>query len=105
MIYLLLLPPVLWLFYLASMNLIANKDKVIKPVKYLGAIVVLIGIVLDVLFNWIWMTVLLLEVPQEWLTTARLKRHQITLGWKGNISRWMCKHLLSPFDATGDHCD
>lgn len=100
-----ILPIALWVFYLAAMNLIANKDKIIPLVKYAGISVVLVGIILDVLFNLIYMTVLLLEVPRELLTTDRVKRHRNNQNWRGKVSRWMCKHLLSPFDATGDHCD
>lgn len=98
----------LWVLYLASMNLIASYE--VKKIGIVGMIfgmpVVLFGIIIDCLINITVMTLVFLQLPKQWLLTDRLKTLIRTdLSWRGDLALWICKNLLNPFDHTGDHCD
>jgi hypothetical protein len=95
----------LWLFYLAVMALKRARDagQLTKVAYAFGAPILLFGWALDVAVNWIVMTVLLLELPQETTVTARLKRHKLDNGFRGRIARWFARHLLDAFDPSGRH--
>jgi hypothetical protein len=63
-----------------------------------------VGLVCDMLLNWMVFTVVLLELPQEVLTTARVRRHKFTgTGWRQSVCIWFCTNFLKPFDA--NHCE
>lgn len=53
----------------------------------------LLGLVLDVAFNFIVGTVLYLETPREFTFTSRCKRHKVKGGRRGDMARWWCKQL------------
>jgi hypothetical protein len=96
-----------WFFYLAAMNLIRAKDAgtLSLPSKILGWPIVVVGITIDMLVNLIIMTVLLLEIPKEWLVTARLSRHiKDSTGFRKAIAVFICTKLLDTFDPSGTHC-
>lgn len=99
---------VLWLFYLAVMNLKRAKDAgtISKTALYLGYPLLFIGLLLDMLVNTIVMSALLLELPRwnEILVTGRISRHAQQGGWRGDIARWLCESLLDRFDPSGVHC-
>lgn len=98
----------LWVFYLAVMNLKRAKDAgTLRPwARRFGGPVLLVGVLLDVLVNWLVFTVLLIEWPREALVTARLKRHIAHgHGWRMRVARWFCADLLDTFDPSGCHCD
>jgi hypothetical protein len=60
-----------------------------------------IGLLLDAVLN-ILLSIVLLEPPQEWLTTDRMKRLKHGGNdWQRACARWMCKQLNS-FDD--HHC-
>lgn len=96
---------VLWVLYLAVMNLKRVRDmgKLPKIALWLGTPVLFLGWVLDALLNVFVMTVILLEWPQETTVSKRLKRHnQDADGWRKAIALWF-EPLLDPFDPSGDH--
>lgn len=95
---------ILWILYLAVMNLKRVKDqgKLHPAAFYLGVPVFAIGITIDVLLNIIVMTVILLELPQELTITSRLQRHNKTTGWRKHVARFL-EPILDPFDPSGDH--
>jgi hypothetical protein len=97
---------VLWVYFLAVMALERVDD--ITPltgaVRAFALCVLLPGYLLDAVVNLTVMTVLLLDVPREWLVTARLSRLISDDGWRGRIARWFCSTLLDPFDPRGCHC-
>jgi len=64
--------------------------------------VVILGVIYDVLFNIFVGSVMFIELPQEWLFTARLKRIKKEDSWKAPIAKWFCTHLLNPHDP--GHC-
>lgn len=96
----------LWLFYLAVMNLKRAKDNgTLNPVALvLGYPFLIIGLILDLLVNVFVMTFLFLELPRETLVTARLKRLIKEGGWRGKLAYLFCHYLLDTFDPSGSHC-
>lgn len=97
---------ILWIFYLAVMNLVRARDAgaLSRTAYYLGFPIFLIGVTLDVLLNWFLMTVVLVEWPQETTITARLRRHFATgSGWRYRVAVWFGDVLLNPFDPSGAH--
>lgn len=100
-----------WGMYLAAMNLIREKEGLRWETKVFAYPLVIVGILMDFLLNVTVCTLLFLEVPKEWLVTARLQRHLYTMKdvnsavtWRQKIALWVCSHLLDPFDARGFHC-
>jgi hypothetical protein len=102
----------LWFLYLAVMALkrADDADLVSSGVLSLAFPGVLLAYVLDVLINWVILSVLLVEWPRELTVTYRLSRHlrkpdASRLGrWRTAIARWVCTQLLDKFDPSGTHC-
>jgi hypothetical protein len=100
---------VLWIFYLAVMNLSRAKENgtITKAALYLGYPVLLIGYLLDILVNFFILTIVFLEIPTGWTVTGRLKDHIYngTPGsWREKLASWFCANLLNAFDPDGKHC-
>lgn len=97
----------LWVFYLAAMNLLRvhRAGKLGRVALALGLVVMVIGYVLDVLANLVVFTVLLLEFPRwgEWTVTDRLQRHHGDNTWRAWIAQWFETELLGEFDPDGSH--
>lgn len=119
----------LWVFFLAVMNLgrvraldredrnhaAADPTFTAPPLRMtpfvasLGTGVLIIGYLLDCLVNISVLTVLLFEFPHELTVTARLKRHNEetfkwyeTMPWNKALVRWF-EPLLNPYDPKGKH--
>lgn len=94
-----------WGAYLSVMHLKVARDagKLTPAAKILGYPWLAFGLVLDILFNAIVGSLVFLELPREWLFTARVSRWNNEPGRRGDIARWFCNELLDPFDA-GGHC-
>lgn len=106
--YILLAFYVLWLFYLAVMNLYrAKKANQISVVAlWLGYPILILGALLDLIVNVLLMTLVFNEWPQELLVTKRLERHvKAKQGWRSKLAYWICHNFLNAFDPSGDHCD
>jgi hypothetical protein len=96
---------VLWILYLAVMNLkrVRDEGKLTSLAKYLGLPVLFIGYILDAILNIVVMTIILFEIPQEMTVSQRLKRHnKNSTGWRKAVAVWF-EPLLDPFDPSGDH--
>lgn len=97
----------LWVFYLAAMNLLRvhRAGKLGRVAFALGVVVMVVGYLLDVLANLVVFTVLLLERPRwgEWTVTARLQRHHGGTTWRARIAQWFETELLGQFDPDGSH--
>ncbi|MFZ2541843.1 MAG: hypothetical protein WAW75_08730 [Gallionella sp.] len=95
-----------FIFFCAVLKLRDARDREllqdVPPVIRLFAYSTLaIGLVLDVALN-ILLSPILLEPPQEWLTTDRMKRLKHGGNdWQRACARWMCKQLDSLDD---NHC-
>lgn len=95
----------LWLFFLACMNLKRVKDagQLSRTALILGTPILWIGYLLDAFVNITLMTIVLVEFPREWLVTDRLKRHHMSSGgWRLKVALWF-EPLLDPYDPSGDH--
>jgi len=95
---------VLWVLYLAVMNLKRVRDlgQLSRMALILGYPVLFLGLVVDLFCNLL-ISVPLLEMPKEMTVTARLKRHnKDTSGWRKTVALWF-EPLLDPFDPSGDH--
>lgn len=95
----------LWIFYLAVMGLQRARDAgTLGPIAYkLGVPVLIVGYALDFAVNVVVMSVVLLEPPRETTVTARLKRHASRDTWRGDVARYLARHLLDAFDPSGRH--
>lgn len=93
-----------WGMYLSVMNLMRVKETLTTETKFFAYPLAAVGVIADFLYNVVIGTVLFLELPQEYLLTKRLQRHLERDNWRGAISRWLCRHLLDPFDPKGSHC-
>lgn len=98
----------LWVFYLAVMNLqrVHKAGKLGHVALALGLPVLVVGFVLDVVANLVIFTALLAELPRwgEWTVTARLKRHLATSrGYRLAVAHWFETELLAEFDHKGYH--
>jgi hypothetical protein len=97
---------VLWVCYLAVMNLKRAQDnnQLTKLALCLGYPVLIFGLLLDVLVNWVFGTLMFLELPKETVLTSRLKRHRFSESWRGVLAAFICNQLLNQFDPSGTHC-
>jgi len=98
---------ILWLFFLAVMNLQGARDsgKLTGAAYCIGLPLLYLGLVIDFLVNVFPVTVLFLELPREGTVTSRLSRHiHDSDGWRKTLATWFCKNLLDPFDPSGCHC-
>lgn len=96
----------LWILYLAVMNLQRARDAgtLPRPAYYLGMPLLYIGLAMDCIVNVVPVSVLFLEWPRECLVTQRLTRHANTTGgWRKRLALWFARNLLDPFDPSGQH--
>lgn len=97
-----------FIFYLAIINLRnAHRSGLMKNVHFsvywTGYSILFVGLLLDTLLNWIFLTVTYFELPRECLATDRVVRHKTHgKGWRYNQSIWWCSNWLKPFDY--GHC-
>ena len=95
---------VLWVLYLAVMNLKRVRDagKLHPHALVLGLPVLVLGLVVDLFCN-VLLSIPMLELPREATVTARLKRHNAgPATWRKTIATWF-EPILDPFDPSGDH--
>lgn len=95
----------LYVFYSAVMNIKRVRDmgKLTTFGKVLGYPTLYIGLFLDLVVNFLVMTVVLLELPQEFTVTSRLKRHhKESTGWRLAVVKFF-EPVLDPLDPSGDH--
>lgn len=96
---------VTWVMYLAIMKLYKHKDNLYPIAKAHGYVLLAIGLIMDTILNVVIATILLLQLPREFLLTTRLKRNIYQgRGWRRTVSLWVCEHLLDQFDPNGKHC-
>lgn len=97
---------ILWIFYLAIMNLKRARDSgyLTGFVKYPSYLTLFIGLIVDFIINVIPCTFIFIELPKEFTVTSRLKRHINNEGWRSNVASWICMNLLNQFDPSGNHC-
>ena len=97
-----------WLFYIAFVTAMGAKNawpQLGFAPKCLLAPVALAGAIMDVIFNTVFATVLMADLPREWLFTHRLDRYELNEngGWRHRFAIWFCTYWLNPFQQ-GGHC-
>jgi hypothetical protein len=96
---------ILWIFYLAVMNLKRNELEISKYAKPLALMILYLGVLLDFIFNVVVGTLIFLQIPRNWLFTGRLERNlERKEGWRYSLAKWFCQNYLDPFDPDGSHC-
>lgn len=94
----------LYVWYAAVMNIKRVRDagKLTTLGKVFGYPTLVIGLILDLLVNVFVMSIILVEIPQEFTVTSRLKRHQASTGWRLAVVKFF-EPVLDPLDPSGDH--
>jgi hypothetical protein len=98
---------VTWALYLSVMHLVSRRDALTTPAKAFAYPLIVVALVIDVIFNVTFGSVLFVDAPREWLFTHRLNRYVFAPGkttWRGRLAEWLCANLLDPFDPSGCHC-
>lgn len=98
--------PFVWLFYLAIMSLsrAAQEGKLSTPATLMGYPILLVGYLLDFLGNMTFACILFVDIPREWLISARLQRYANEPdSWRRRLALWFARGLLNPFDPKGYH--
>lgn len=102
----------LWFIYIVVMRLKRAEVALRKrggTVLFLAKLLAAAGLLLDVLYNVTWGSLMFLQWP-HWsrLTlTARLKYLQRGGGrwkWQGDLADFVCTKMLDPYDPRGKHC-
>jgi hypothetical protein len=98
----------LWLFYLAIMNLKRAKDAgTMTPVALvLGYGIAVPGLLIDIAVNITVGTVLFLDVPRlsRLTLSARMSwYYEHDTGWRRSLSEWFARNLLNTYDPSGKH--
>lgn len=96
----------LWIFYLAVMNLhrVHKTTGLSKTTFIFGVPVLAVGLLLDVLVNISVCSLLFLDIPRELTVTARLQRYnKASDGWRKKTALWIAEHFLDVFDPSGKH--
>lgn len=97
-----LLPFVLWVFFLAYSALLANWHSLSPEVKTMGVVVVLIGALIDIGFNWT--AGLALGITPDWTFSQKCGRLKYGApGWRQSFACYLCRNWLDPFQL-GGHC-
>lgn len=92
----------IWILFLAVMNLQRARDAgTLSPVALtFGKIILAVGLILDCLGNFAVLTVLFLEIPNEFLITPRIQRHVNGDGWRKKLAVWFAVNLLNGFSVS-----
>lgn len=97
---------VLWLFYLAAMNLRRAKEagRLTRLVLVLALPILVLAIAIDVAVNLVLASVVFFDRPREWTVSERLSRYLVGPSvWRAEVALWVGAHLLDPFDPSGSH--
>jgi hypothetical protein len=96
-----------FIFYVTIMKMREVKQRLWRlhwPVRWTCFFILFIGLILDVLLNWIACTIIFVEFPREFLTTSRVVRHKReSAGFRYKLAIYFCQHWLTPFDE--QHCE
>lgn len=108
-LYLLLYLYIFWCFFILVMGVYRAhlSGRLDGMARWMAYPLVALGLVLDVLAQYIIATVVFLDWPRhkEYLVTLRLQRYiRGPIGWRRRWASAICDNLLDLFDPTGEHC-
>jgi len=99
-----------WTLYLASTAILWKREDLqeegkdfVWQQKVLGYAVLGIGAAVNISFNYTVAWVVFWEKPKSLFFTDRLQNHMHEPGYRGRLSRSICKYFLDPFEI-GGHC-
>lgn len=93
----------LWIFFVNVMTWKTHIDKIPKWLQYILYPIAIFGYLWDVMFNWVFGTVIFLELPRKPTLSERMRRILLTRdGWRWKLARYICLHLVEPWDQ--NHC-
>lgn len=91
----------LWVFFLAYSALLPRIQVLRPEVRTLGYFIVLVGFLIDVIFNW---TIgLLLGVTSDITFSQKCGTLKKGSGWRVPVANYFCTNWLDPFQL-GGHC-
>lgn len=93
--------PALWVFFLAYSALLANWKALRPEVKFVGCIVIAIGFVIDL--GWNWSFGLVLGVTPDLTLSQKCGRLKYGEDWRAPVACYLCRSWLDPFQQ-GGHC-
>lgn len=100
-IWLLTLPLPLWVLYLAYIALKSCWNELRTEVKVVGAVVIVVGFIIDIAVNWT--LGLVLGVTKDYTLSQKCSRLKRGTGWRARFSCYLCSTWLDPFEL-GGHC-
>lgn len=108
MIYILSSPYILWVFYLAVMNLKRSRDAgtIPKTALVLGYPLLIVGFTIDILVNISIGSLLFLEWPNYKRLSLSARMSYLVNndhGWRAKLAKFIGENLLDPFDPSGKH--
>lgn len=96
-----------FVFFAALMKMREIQDNLFQlhwSVRWVCFLILFVGLIFDTALNWIVLTVLFVELPQEFLSTSRVIRHKYnSTHWRQDLALWFCAQWLTPFDRS--HCE
>ena len=96
-----------FILYVAIMKMREVQNEIYRlhwSVRWVCFLILFIGLVFDVLLNWIALIIIFVELPREFISTTRVVRHKYySTHWRHDLAMWFCKNWLSPFDIR--HCE
>jgi len=96
---------VFYVLYLAAINIWAHRADIGLQTKLAALPVLVTMLLVDMVMQITFATVIFFDWPHEWLVTQRLQRYRAgDPGWRCDVATWVCTTLLNPFDPTRDHC-
>ncbi len=94
----------LWVFFLAVMNLKENQNNLKGFVRACGLFTLFVGRVIDLVVQVGPASILWLELPRELTVSDRVARLvKEGHGYRYNLAVWFRSNLLAPFDKSGSH--
>ena len=102
---------ILFTWFLTAMWFLRRRHQLrekLGPAYFIIVGIVLGGIVLDAVFQWIIAPAIFLGFTKDILFTGRMQRYREEEKYKGTwrmrAADWICENLLNPYDPSGKHC-
>lgn len=103
-LYALLFTLVFWVLYVSIMTLNKRKKQLVTGIAFY--LLLPIGFIVDVLYNWTLANLIFWDVAREATLSQRLVRYiKKDTSWRYTVSVWVCKHLIEPWDQGHCHLD
>lgn len=92
---------VFWLLYVSIMSLYRRKKQLLAGMLFY--ILLPVGFVVDVVYNWTVGNLVFLDWAREATLSQRMVRYiKSDTGWRSALAVWVCRHLVEPWDQ--GHC-